>query len=84
MYLSEKQILLNGAIGGKPKGDLFQLREWNDGAGDLILNTPDQGKQGLDTERHVIFLPGSLVEQEISFERGRGSEYHVRFTLAEV
>ena len=84
VYLSEKQILLNGAIGGRPKGDLFQLRTWNEGAGDLLLNTPDQGKQGLDTERQVIFLPGSLVEQEISFERGRGSEYHVRFTLAEV
>jgi len=84
VYLAEKQILLNGAVGGKPKGDLFQLREWNDGAGDLVLSTPDQGKSGLGNDRKVLFLPGSLIEREMSFERGRGSEYHVSFTLAEV
>jgi len=84
VYLGERQILLNGAIGGRPKGDLNQLREWNDGAGDLVLHTPDQGKSGLGTDRKVLFLPGSLVEKEVGLEKGRAAEYQVSFTLAEV
>ena len=84
VYLGEGQILLNGAIGGKPRSDLNQLRTWNDGAGDLVLNTPDQGKAGLGNDRAVVFLPGSLIEREVSLERGRNAEYHVSFTLAEV
>ena len=61
-----------------------QLRDWNDGAGDLVLHTPDQGKTGVGTDRKVVFLPGSLVEQETNLERGRSAEYRVSFTLAEV
>jgi len=84
VYLAEGQVLLNGAVGGKPRSDLNQLRVWNDGSGDLVLNTPDQGKAGVGTDRSVVFLPGSLIEREVSLERGRNAEYHVSFTLAEV
>ena len=48
------------------------------------MNTPDQGKAGLGNDRAVVFLPGSLIEREVSLERGRNAEYHVSFTLAEV
>ena len=79
VYLSQRQQLLNGAVGGKPKGDLGQLREWDAGANDLILYTPESG-----TARNVVFLPGTLVEEEVALEKGRSPEYRVSFTLAEV
>jgi hypothetical protein len=79
VYLGERQQLLNGAVGGKPKGDLGQLREWDAGANDLILYTPESA-----TARSVVFLPGTLVEEEVALEKGRSPEYRVSFTLAEV
>ena len=79
VYLGERQQLLNGAVGGKPKGDLSQLRTWDAGANDLILYTPES-----EDARNVVFLPGTLVEEEVALEKGRSPEYRVSFTLAEV
>jgi len=80
VYLGERQQLLNGAVGGRPKGDLAELRRWDAGANDLILYTPENS----GTARNVVFLPGTLVEEEVALERGRSPEYRVSFTLAEV
>jgi hypothetical protein len=78
IYLADNQALLNGAEGGRVKGDLAQLETWNGGAADLTFSTPDK------TTRQVIFLPGSMQQQESFKEHGRRPEYHVSFLLAEV
>jgi hypothetical protein len=78
IYLADNQVLLNGAEGGRVRGDLTQLETWNGGASDLTLTTPDKKK------RQVIFLPGSMQQRESYKEHGRHSEYHVSFLLAEV
>ena len=78
IYLADNQVLLNGAEGGRVRGDLSQLETWNGGAADLTLATPDK------KSRQVIFLPGSMQQRESYKEHGRHSEYHVSFLLAEV
>ena len=79
VYLAGKQQTLNGSIGGNPKADLKQLRAWDDAPADLIFGTPDK-----QDAKSVIFMPGSLKEQEAHHEHSRVAEYYVTFTLAEV
>ena len=80
VYLADQQLLLNGATGGSPKGDLAQLRAWNTQAAAVILRTP--GEYG--GARNCVFLPSTLVEKEVAHEAGRRPELEVSFTLAEV
>jgi hypothetical protein len=77
--LAGKQQTLNGGISGNPKADLKQLRAWDNAPADLVLGTPDK-----QDAKSVIFMPGSLKEQEAHHEHGRVAEYYVQFTLAEV
>ena len=79
VYLAGKQQTLNGGISGNPKADLKQLREWDDAPADLVFGTPDK-----QDAKSVIFMPGSLKEQEAHHEHSRVAEYYVTFTLAEV
>jgi len=79
VYLAPRQQTLNGAISGNPKADLKQLREWDAAPADLVFGTPDK-----QDPKSVIFMPGSLQEQEAHHEHGRIPEYLVTFTLAEV
>jgi len=79
VYLAGKQQTLNGAISGNPKADLKQLRLWDAAPADLVFGTPDK-----QDPKSVIFMPGSLQEQEAHHEHGRTPEYLVTFTLAEV
>ena len=79
VYLAGKQQTLNGGISGNPKADLKQLRAWDDAPADLIFGTPDK-----QDAKSVIFMPGSLKEQEAHHEHSRVAEYYVTFTLAEV
>ena len=79
VYLAGKQQTLNGSISGNPKADLKQLRAWDDAPADLIFGTPDK-----QDAKSVIFMPGSLKEQEAHHEHSRVAEYYVTFTLAEV
>ena len=79
VYLAGKQQTLNGSIGGNPKADLKQLRAWDDAPADLIFGTPDK-----QDAKSVIFMPGSLKEQEAHHEHSRVAEYYVTFTLAVV
>ena len=79
VYLAGKQQTLNGAIGGSPKADLKQLRVWDAAPADLVFGTPDK-----QDAKSVIFMPGSLKEQEAHHEHSRVAEYYVQFTLAEV
>ena len=79
VYLASRQQTLNGAIGGNPKADLKQLREWDAAPADLVFGTPYK-----QDPKSVIFMPGSLQEREAHSEHGRTSEYLVTFTLAEV
>jgi len=79
VYLAPRQQTLNGAISGNPKADLKQLREWDAAPADLVFGTPDK-----QDPKSVIFMPGSLQEQEAHHEHGRVPEYLVTFTLAEV
>ena len=78
LYLADHQSLLNGAEGGRVKGDLAQLETWNAGASDVTLHTPD------GESKSVIFMPGSMTKQESYKETGRRSEFRVYFLLAEV
>jgi len=78
LYLADHQSLLNGAEGGRVKGDLAQLETWNAGASDVTLHTPD------GDSKSVIFMPGSMTKQESYKETGRRSEFRVNFLLAEV
>jgi len=78
LYLADNQALLNGAEGGRVRGDLSQLETWNSSASDLTFYTPD------GAGRAVIFMPGSMQKQESFKERGRRAEYHISFLLAEV
>ena len=78
LYLADHQSLLNGAEGGRVKGDLAQLESWNAGASDVTLHTPD------GESKSVIFMPGSMTKQESYKETGRRSEFRVNFLLAEV
>ena len=79
VYLAGKQQTLNGAVSGNPKADLKQLRIWDNAPADLVFGTPDK-----QDAKSVIFMPGSLKEQEAHHEHGRVSEYYIQFTLAEV
>jgi hypothetical protein len=79
VYLAGKQQTLNGAVSGNPKADLKQLRLWDNAPADLVFGTPDK-----QDAKSVIFMPGSLKEQEAHHEHGRVSEYYIQFTLAEV
>ena len=79
VYLAPRQQTLNGAISGNPKADLKQLRLWDAAPADLVFGTPDK-----QDPKSVIFMPGSLQEQEAHHEYGRTPEYLVTFTLAEV
>ena len=79
VYLADNQALLNGVEGGLVNGDLKRLRTWNAGATDVNLYTPDKADA-----RAVIFIPGSMKEQELGKEHGRRAEYKVSFLLAEV
>jgi len=79
VYLAGKQQTLNGAISGNPKADLKQLREWDAAPADLVFGTPDK-----QDAKSVIFMPGSLKEQEAHHEHSRVAEYYIQFTLAEV
>ena len=79
LYLADNQRLLNGAESSSVNGDLKQLREWNASPADLTLRTPDKA-----AGRAVLFLPGSMTEQEVHKENGRRAEYEVGFLLAEV
>ena len=79
VYLAGKQQTLNGAVSGNPKADLKQLRAWDDAPADLVFGTPDKQEA-----KSVIFMPGSLKEQEAHHEHSRVAEYYVTFTLAEV
>jgi len=78
LYLADNQSLLNGAEGGRVKGDLGQLETWNSSASDITFSTPD------GVSRAVVFLPGSMQRQESFKELGRRPEYRVSFLLAEV
>ena len=78
LYLADHQSLLNGAEGGRVRGDLAQLETWNAGASDVTLHTPD------GESKSVIFMPGSMTKQESYKETGRRSEFRVNFLLAEV
>jgi len=78
LYLADHQSLLNGAEGGRVRGDLAQLESWNAGASDVTLHTPD------GESKSVIFMPGSMTKQESYKETGRRSEFRVNFLLAEV
>jgi len=78
LYLADHQSLLNGAEGGRVRGDLAQLESWNAGASDVTLHTPD------GASKSVIFMPGSMTKQESYKETGRRSEFRVNFLLAEV
>ena len=79
VYLAGRQQTLNGSISGNPKADLKQLRIWDAAPADLVFGTPDK-----QAAKSVIFMPGSLKEQEAHHEPGRTAEYQVTFTLAEV
>jgi len=78
LYLADNQVLLNGAEGGRVKGDLAQIEIWNAGASDVTLYTPD------GVARSVIFLPGTLKKSEVFKEHGRRAEFLVSFDVAEV
>jgi len=79
IYLAGRQQTLNGAIGGNPKADLKQLRTWDAAPADLVFGTPDE-----QAPKSVIFMPGSLKEQEAHNDKTRAAEYYIQFTLAEV
>jgi len=79
VYLAGRQQALNGAIGGNPKADLKQLRTWDAAPADLVFGTPDE-----QDPKSVIFMPGSLKEQEAHNDKTRVAEYYIQFTLAEV
>ncbi len=78
LYLADNQHLLNGAEGGRSKGDLAQLNTWNESAADLTLETPD------GVSRNVLFMPGTMRIEEVYKEHGRRPEYKVDFLLVEV
>ena len=79
VYLAGHQKTLNGSISGNPKADIKQLRAWDAAPADLVFGTPDE-----QDPKSVIFMPGSLKEQEAHNDRNRATEYYVTFTLAEV
>jgi len=79
IYLAGRQQALNGAIGGNPRADLKQLRTWDAAPADLVFGTPDE-----QDPKSVIFMPGSLKEQEAHNDKTRVAEYYIQFTLAEV
>jgi hypothetical protein len=79
LYLADNQHLLNGAEGGRSKGDLAQLNTWNESSADLTLYTPDRA-----AGRQVLFMPGTLAVEEVYKEHGRRPEYRVTFQLVEV
>jgi hypothetical protein len=79
VYLAGRQQALNGAIGGNPRADLKQLRTWDAAPADLVFGTPDE-----QDPKSVIFMPGSLKEQEAHNDKTRAAEYYIQFTLAEV
>jgi hypothetical protein len=79
IYLADGQQKLNGATAGTPKKLLAQLNEWDKGASDLVLGTPNG-----DPDRSVLMIPGSLKVQEVANEPGRRPEYIASFDLVKV
>jgi len=78
LYLADNQHLLNGAEGGRVNDDLAQLNTWNESAADLIVELPG------GTTKNVLFMPGTMVVEEVYKEHGRRPEYRVSFMLVEV
>lgn len=78
LYLADNMELLNGAIEGRAKGYLSQLRTWAGQAAEVIV-VDSEG-----TSRDMVFLPGTLEVREIAHELGRRSEWIIVARLAEV
>ena len=55
--LADGQQLLNGTTGGSPQKLLTQLNTWNESPTGLVLGTPNK-----DSDRDVLFLPGTLSQ----------------------
>ena len=77
-YLAAGQILRNGAQEARVKAKLAQLRTWNDQASE-VTHTDAEG-----TARKMVFLPGTLVVEEVGDGPSRSGDYVATGQLAEV
>ena len=78
VYLADNQVLLNGALGGRPKLDLAQLETWDSQAAEVTVKDPR------GSSRDMVFLPGSMIVEEVRKEPTGRPEYRVKFMLVEV
>ena len=84
VYIADQLQLLNGATASTARGDLDQLRKWNEEPTELILHVPAALREDRKLEHEVVFLPGTLQEREVGLESGRHPEMALTFHLAEV
>ena len=81
VYIANGQRRLNGGWENQAKANRDQLRTWNAQAAEVQYK---ENEQGTTNTRTCVFLPGTMVEQEVSSGIGRFPELRVDFTLAEV
>ena len=78
LYLANGMELNNRMVENRAITNRNQLRTWNTGASEVVLTDTELGT------RNMVFLPGHMVEREISKLDGRFPEYQVDVLLAEV
>ena len=78
LHIADNQTILNGARQTTSKGDLSQLKTWNNQSEELKLTTPD------GETFQIVFLPGMFRVTQIAHESKRRPEYRVQALLAEV
>ena len=78
VVLADNQTLLNGTVASRTKGDKAQLVTWDKQAAEVILRIP------CEPSKSAIFLPGTLMQQEVRNDHARRSEWHVSFVLGDV
>ena len=81
--LADDMTILNGAVESKVKGNLSQMRTWNDGASEVIVRYDEGDGAGVQT-KDMVFMPGSMTVRTISQEPERRAELAVEVRLLEV
>lgn len=83
IYLADNLQKLNGGRKSSLKGDLNQLRAWNDQAAEVIVSYDEGTGVGVET-KDMVFVSGSLQVKNMSHEPGRRAELLVQVQLLEV
>lgn len=76
LYIADDMMIGNGTIESKARGNMAQIEAWNENSADMILQTPD------GREQNVVFLPGTLLVEEVHNQKGHSRESRVGFLLA--